>query len=179
MVHLQISSPGIPETKNITVQRKIQSWQQMTDKDSGPQIHNLYINVMSWFMDHKKGEISKKFSIESIFCNLRLPGINWCRSVTGSQGTGWKYFTSYLLQAEAWTICRNHVAFRPDENEMLLEWLAMDHEQCGWGQRRRFRLVSRLTIKYDHDLILYPTSKAFPLSLNNSYHGTSLRHLNH
>jgi len=28
----------------------------------------------------KKGEISKKFSIESIFCNLRLPGINWCRS---------------------------------------------------------------------------------------------------
>jgi len=90
MVHLQISSPGIPETKNITVQRKIQSWQQMTDKDSGPQIHNLYINVMSWFMDHKK-----MVSVESIFFILRLPGINWCCS----QPQAHKVPAAYTLQA--------------------------------------------------------------------------------
>jgi len=90
MVHPQISSPGIPETKNVTVQRKIQDRQQMTDKDRGPQIHNLYINVMSWFMDHKK-----RVSVESIFCILRLPGINWCCS----QPQAHKVPAAYTLQA--------------------------------------------------------------------------------
>lgn len=63
MVHLNLTrDPEFKETKNVTVQRQIQSRQQMTDKDRGPRIHNLHINVMSWFMDHKK-----KVSIESIF----------------------------------------------------------------------------------------------------------------
>jgi hypothetical protein len=38
-------SPIQGDEKNVTVQRQIQSRQQMTDKDRGPQIHNLYINV--------------------------------------------------------------------------------------------------------------------------------------
>ena len=81
---------GSRRRKTSLFREKFRAGNKWPTKIGGPQIHNLYINVMSWFMDHKK-----RVSVESIFCILRLPGINWCCS----QPQAHKVPAAYTLQA--------------------------------------------------------------------------------
>ena len=99
-------SPGIPNSrrrkKTSLLEKQIQGRQQMIDKDRGPQIHdhNLYISVMSWFMDHrKKGPVFNPF----FFCVLRLSGINWCHSLTVSYRLP-AANTFYKVELPSWSL---------------------------------------------------------------------------
>lgn len=128
-------SPGIPNSgrrKMSLFRNKFRAGNKWPTKIGDPR-STICISMLchgSWTT--KKGQY---------WIHFLQPETDWDQlvslTVTASQPTCCKYFTSYLLQASKSKVkLKLFVAFRPDENEMLLEWLAIDHEQCGCGQRQ-------------------------------------------